>query len=276
MCKNIEAPQIAKDHGMTCLVFEDDFDSYDTIDVNNTGEKGYNWYVERPYNFTTIEAGVDYKVENSILTMCNRNPLYNYGMGTYHPSKKLGWWFCKGVLEFRVRIPNPNIPEGNSGKGIPAVWSFTPATLTDDTIEWVEPDWMEYWADDYWTTAIHHARRDSFKGPRSYGSTNSNYRGLRGMNDKQWHTLTFLWDDGRIEAYMDGKQSMIFTYESGIAEPPVRLKKGEPRTDQYRTLEWEPETLILGGSQTAPLEIDWIRVWQRPLQDVRDLKGNKK
>ena len=43
MSKLIEAPQIAKDHGMTCLVFEDDFDSYDTIDVNNTGEKGYNW-----------------------------------------------------------------------------------------------------------------------------------------------------------------------------------------------------------------------------------------
>jgi hypothetical protein len=116
MCKNIEAPQIAKDHGMTCLVFEDDFDSYDTIDVNNTGEKGYNWYVERPYNFTTIEAGVDYKVENSVLTMCNRNPLYNYGMGTYHPSKKIGWWFCKGVLEFRIRIPNPDIPEGNGAR----------------------------------------------------------------------------------------------------------------------------------------------------------------
>ena len=38
MKKTIEASQIAKEHGMTVLVFEDDFDSIDTIDVNNTSQ----------------------------------------------------------------------------------------------------------------------------------------------------------------------------------------------------------------------------------------------
>ena len=266
----IEAPWLAKEHGMTTLVFEDDFDSLDTIDVDNTGEKGYKWYVERPYRFTTIKNGVDYKVENSVLTLCNVDHTYNYGLGTYHPTTKAGWWFCKGVLEFRVRIPNPHIAAGNEGKGIPAVWSFPPATITDETLQWVEPDWLEYWSDDFWTTAVHHSCRDAYKGPQVYASTNSNYQGLKGMNDGEWHVMTYLWDDGRLESYMDGKQAMVFTYGSGIAEPPINLKKGEPRKDQYLTLEWEPQTLILGGSETAPMEIDWIRVWQRPLKDVRD------
>ena len=270
MCKQIEVPQLAKDHGMTVLVFEDDFDSIETIDVNNTGDKGYKWYVERPYKFTTIENELDYKVENSVLTLCNRDPRYNYGMATYHPTKKVGWWFCKGVLEFRIRIVNPKIPEGNEGKGIPAVWSFPPATINDDAVQWVEPDWMDYWAENFWTTAVHDSRRDVHKGPITYASTNTNYRSPLPLGDGEWHTLSYLWDDGRLECYMDGEQWMTLEYESGIANPPINHKQGEPRTDQYRTMEWEPQVLILGGSETAPLEIDWIRVWQRPLKDVRE------
>ena len=144
MKKQIEAPWIAKERGMTTLVFEDDFESLDTIDVNNTGAAGYKWYVERPYRFTTLTESVDYKVENSVLTLCNVDHKFNYGMGTYHPRTKRGFSFCKGVLEFRLRLPNPKILECNAGRdGVPAVWSFPPAKITDQTIQWVEPDLME-------------------------------------------------------------------------------------------------------------------------------------
>ena len=44
MCKHMEAPEIAKKYGMTRLVFEDDFESMDTIDLGATGEEGYKWY----------------------------------------------------------------------------------------------------------------------------------------------------------------------------------------------------------------------------------------
>ena len=60
------------------------------------------------------------------------------------------------------------------------------------------------------------------------------------------------------------------TYGNGKIEPPIRLGIGDPRPDTYWTLNWQPQTLILGGSQTAPLELDWIRVWQRPLKDMRE------
>ncbi len=265
MSKKIEVPWLAKEHGMTMLVFEDDFDSYDTIDVNNTGKKGYKWYVERPYRFTTLTAEVDYKVENSVLTVCNVDHKWNYGLGTFHPTTKVGWSFCKGVLEFRLRLPNPKILECNAGRdGVPAVWSFPPAKITDEILQWVEPDWMEYWEDGYWTTSIHDCHRAEYKGPCVYKTTNTKKRGLHGLNDYEWHTMTFLWDDGRLEGYLDGEKSMEMTYGGGEVEPPIRLRVGEARTDQYWTMEWQPQTLILGGSEAAPMELDWIRVWQRP------------
>ena len=118
MSKKIETPQLAKERGMTVLVFEDDFDSLETIDVNNTGDKGYKWYVERPYKFTTLTEGEDYKVEDSVLTLCNKDATYNYGIGTYHPTKKNGWSFCKGYLEFRIRIPRNR--SGRRGRRNPA------------------------------------------------------------------------------------------------------------------------------------------------------------
>ena len=82
--------------------------------------------------------------------------------------------------------------------------------------------------------------------------------------------LTYLWDDGRIEAYLDGKKSMEMTYGDGKVTPPERLYKGECLFDQYHMMEYEPQTLIIGGSEAAPLELDWIRVWQRPLKDMRE------
>ena len=159
---------------------------------------------------------------------------------------------------------NSKIPAGNEGKGIPAVWSFPRNTITDDQLCWVEPDWMEYWEDGFWTTAIHEGRRDAYKGPQTYSTTNTNYAGVGPLGDGEWHTLTYLWTEDRIESYLDGNPSMVFTYGSGVAEPPVRQKVGESRNDQYFPLKWEPQTLIIGGSETAPLELDWIRVWQRP------------
>ncbi|MBP3434844.1 MAG: family 16 glycosylhydrolase [Clostridia bacterium] len=264
MNKKIEVPQLAKDHGMTVLVFEDDFDSIDTIDVNNTGDKGYKWYVERPYRHTTLTAGVDYKVSDSVLTLCNVDHLWNYGIGTYHPTTKVGFSFCQGVIEVRLRIPFYEFTEAESHEiGVPAFWSFPPNKITDETLEWVEPDWMEYWGNGYWTTSIHHLKREVHKGPYIYKSTNSNKRGPEGLNDGEWHTMTFLWDEGRIEAYLDGKQTMTLTYGDGKVTPPERVYVGECLGDQYHTMAWEPQTLIMGGSEKAPMEVDWVRVWQK-------------
>ena len=153
MEKHIEAPEIAKKYGMTQLVFEDDFDSMDTIDLGATGEAGYKWYVRRPYRSTTMTAE-DITIENSILTLHEHNSLYNYGLATVDGHNGVGYAFNKGVLEFRIRIPHFDQDKHNGreyGCGIPAVWSFPREKIYEYdgnyAPQWIETDWMEYWGD---------------------------------------------------------------------------------------------------------------------------------
>ena len=82
--KQIPIPAIAAEKGMTRLVFEDDFDSIDTIDLYGTGDKKYKWYTTRPFRAAPLKPD-DVKVENSVLTVCNEDPMYNWGIATINP-----------------------------------------------------------------------------------------------------------------------------------------------------------------------------------------------
>ena len=117
MCKQVEAPAIAKERGMTRLVFEDDFDSIDTIDVYGTGDKKFKWYTTRPFRATPLKPD-DIKVENSVLTVCNEEPTYGWGVATINPRTRRGFEFCKGVLEFRIRIPRPRANDKEKGEKV--------------------------------------------------------------------------------------------------------------------------------------------------------------
>ena len=126
MNKQIEAPEIAKKYGMTRLVFEDDFDSMDTIDMDGTGKEGYKWYIRRPYK-STIMTTDDITIKDSILTLHEHNSLYNYGLATVDGYNGVGYTFNKGVLEFRCRVPHFDQTKRdgrNPGCGVPAIWSF--------------------------------------------------------------------------------------------------------------------------------------------------------
>ena len=265
MNKTIEAPQIAKEKGMTRLVFEDDFDSIDTIDVYGTGKEGYKWYTTRPFRAAPLSPD-DIKVENSVLTVCSAEPTYGWGVATINPRTRVGFEFCKGVLEFRIRIPRPRANDKEAGeKGIPSIWSFPSQKIYDIALEWIEPDWIEYWGDGYYTTTIHHAKRETMHAPNYYAAANWNsHRGPVAFTDGEWHTMTFLWDDGVIESWLDGKPAVKQTYYEGKdPEPMVKFTKGEYQDDVFKPLNTVAQALILGGSWCNPLEIDWIRVWQK-------------
>ena len=265
MNKKIEAPQIAVEKGYTRLVFEDDFDSADTIDLYGTGKEGYKWYTTRPFRATPLKP-TDVKVENSVLTVCNEDPIYNWGVATINPRTRVGFEFCKGVLEFRIRIPRPRANDKEAGeKGVPAIWSFPSQKIYDIALEWIEPDWMEYWGDGYYTTTFHHAKRETMHAPNYYAAANwSGHRGPVAFTDGEWHTMTFLWEDGVIESWLDGVPAVKQTYFDGqVTEPKARFTIGEYQDDVFKPLNTVPQALILGGSWCNPLEIDWIRVWQK-------------
>ncbi len=255
-------PEIALQHGMTRLTFEDDFDSLDTIDVNDTRQPGYKWYVSRPYGVVPSKPE-DYKVENSVITL--QSPDYTWTLCTMDWKSQIGYAFHQGVLEFRVRMPVPHRPAG-SPKGWQAVWSFPPKKLNNTTPEFVELDWLEYWGGGFWFTTFHHMKRDPNRNPVEYWWVENCYNtSPAAFLDQEWHTLTFLWVDGKIEGWIDDVPCMKQTfYEGQLPDPLPYVDRGY--TDgAFRILDNkdQPETLIIGGTEHNPLEMDWIRVWQK-------------
>ncbi len=278
MKKQIEAPAIAKEHGMTRLVFEDDFDSLDTIDINATGEEGYKWYVRRPYECVTM-IPEDFTIENSVLTLHETNSLYNYGLATVDGENGVGYTFNKGVLEFRIRVPHYDQDMRDyrlPGGGGPAVWSFSRGKILDGVEElvpqWVETDWMEYWADldlfpgGHYTITLHESVRARKDGQVVTERVRGHKLGkhLNGFHDAEWHTMTFLWDDDLLVGYYDGEEVQRIRYgEDRLCDPLPRVNVGEQENGVFSFLNQQEVALIINGSKSNPLEIDWIRVWQR-------------
>ena len=273
MSKQIEVPQIAQERGMTRLVFEDDFDSLDTIDINGTGEKGYKWYTTRSFRAKPLTAD-DFRVENSVIYLEQHDSLYNYGLCTYNPRTRRGFSFNKGVLEFRFRIPHYYEDKAKYSEpdcGGPAIWSFPIDKIHDTALEWVEMDWMEYWGtyngrfpEGYYTTTLHHCRRENMHQFNNFIANNATRRGVGCITDAEWHTMTFLWDEGIIQSWFDGMPSVVQRYGDEAGPEPKATVKGElPLNKVYTPMDIQHLPLIINGAKNNPLEIDWIRVWQK-------------
>ena len=284
MCKNIEAPQIAKNHGMTRLVFEDDFESLDTIDLNATGKDGYKWYVRRPYKATTMTPE-DITIKDSILTLHEHNSLYNYGLATVDGHSGVGFAFNKGILEFRCRIPHYDQSKRNGreyGCGGPAIWSFPREKIYEwdgnYCPHWVETDWMEYWGDldlfpeGHYSITLHETFRSKdengvvIKDEKQAVQKHSlgKERHQNGFHDALWHTMTFLWEDDLFVGYFDDKEVLRMEYGKDLpCKPEPSWRIGEQMNGAFSFMNEQHLALIISGSLYNPLEIDWIRVWQK-------------
>ena len=272
-CKDMPIPEIAEKHGMTRLVFEDDFDSLDTIDLYGTGDKGYKWYTTRPFRAKPLTPD-DFRIENSVLYLEQHDSLYNYGLCTYNPRTRRGFSFNKGVLEFRFRVPHYYEDKAKYSEpdcGGPAIWSFPIDKIHDTALEWVEMDWMEYWGtydgrfpEGYYTTTFHHSARETMHGFQSVWAANDERRGAGCITDAEWHTLTFYWDEGVVESWFDGMPSVVQRYGKDGSSPKAKVHKGEiDDTRVYTPMDYQHLPLIINGAKNNPLEIDWIRVWQK-------------
>ncbi len=280
MSKRIEVPAIAKKHGMTRLVFEDDFESPDTIDIHATGEEGYKWYVRRPYRAQPLTSE-DFRVENSVLYLAEHDSMYNYGLATIDAKSGVGFVFNKGVLEFRVRVPHYDQEMRSSklpGGGGPAVWSFPREKICDRaddyTPQWVETDWMEYWGDldlfpeGHYSITLHEVIRARENGrvipERAQNHSLGRERHQNGFHDAEWHTMTFLWDDDLLVGYYDDNEVLRMTYgEDRMCDPLPQVKVGEQIKGAFSFMNRQELALIINGAKCNPMEIDWIRVWQR-------------
>lgn len=273
----LEVPAYAQLAGFDTLTFSDEFDSISTIDLGATGEKGYKWYVRRPYGASTVTSS-DIVVENGVLTLKLQNPTYNYGLGTIDTKTGNGFVFNKGYMEIKFRIPDPSV-NGEDESGVPAIWSLPPEKLFGNSEAWVEMDWMEYWGkgtqyanypDGFYTVSMHDHKLDG-NGEVEYQYKNSNYK-QNGLGDQGWHTMGWTWKEGSITTYLDGNQVMTQAYSADSkGSPAATLVKGTAQNGVFTAMNTQMMALILGGSADSPLEVDYVRIWQDVDDDAVEL-----
>lgn len=261
-------PAPAAEKGYNTLTFSDDFETLDTIDNTGSGEEGYHWYVTRPWGESNLEPELDYSVKDSVMHLHNRDTRWNYGLCTIDTFRPVGYAFNKGYIEFRMRMKATADTGHVTGIRIPAIWSYSTATIWADALgrpqaPCVELDWMENWGnkyeDDYVTVTLHdHPYTD--KDGKEHPHVVTNNGDLRGRNigDNEWHVMAMQWNDDRLYTYLDGRVvSKVEFYEDNYPYP--RPWNAEIGTFSYLGKQNMP--IIIGGADDYPLEIDWIRVW---------------
>lgn len=252
---------IVKEHGLTNLTFSDDFDTLDTVDTLAGGQEGYKWYVTRRWAQTDMTRD-DYFVQDGVMTIQHEDCTYAIGASTVDPVTGAGYTFTHGYLEFRIRMPKPDKNTENE-VGKPAVWSLPTGKWLEtpgENVHWVEVDWIEYYGDDYYTISMHEQEK-SESGLNWYKNSNAKQYGF---GDGDWHTLGFLWVEGKIVGYYDGEEIFSQTYSADdMPDPPNDYQSGEIRFDGvFDILDTQELVLYLAGGIDAPMEIDYLRIWQ--------------
>ncbi len=262
----LEAPSIAQQAGMDHLIFSDEFDSIDSIDVGATGAEYYKWYVTRQWSAPTVTRDA-YDVKDGILSIHNPVPTYGITLTTVDVNTHNGFAWNKGYLEVRLCIPTPRDYFGGSV----TVWSF-PVDKWYETPgknnKWVEMDWLEFWGntethpDGYWTVTLHDQEKNAETGEEIFWASNTNST-VDALGDKQWHTMGWLWDENLIQAYMDGVKMFEITYsEDDFPYPLPKVGTGVMHEGVFSGLNDQIMCLYLSGDVDVPLLVDYVHIWQ--------------
>ena len=287
MDKHIPIPEAAKAAGMTNLVFEDDFDSMDTIDIDATHEPGYKWYPDA-YGCRLTR---DYITQqDSYIHMGGPQPKA-YGLVTYSNVLDAGYLAtCGCYLECRMRAA---MPTGEYG-GIPAFWTMTLESFRGkepwtqgselDVVELFITKNKEGVDQKYFCGSMHHHYREQDEAggwKSSYVSNlvnNCGYLDQFPFVDDDWHTYAALWEKGHMSWYLDGKLMHSASYKEG--ELPQYYYRDDPTplpraNEVYPNLN-KPERLgaqtifdtdkgvvFLTSRETYSMDVDWVRIWRR-------------
>ena len=243
--------------GMYDLTFNDDFNDTVAFDANKTGKEGYKWYCRRHSAFPTLDMA-ECRTENGILTMDCKIDTFALGAATIDRVTGVGYTFTHGYIEFRLRMP----VVGGEDESKTAIWSFPRERYTEKEkyTTHVEMDWMEYYGDNYYTVTLHEMTYEGSKR-HWYSSDGGNFNGL---GDQQWHTMGYLWEEGSLRCYLDGKLFLTQTWSPDDVPMPINVvKDGDIKFDGvFSYADTQDMMLFIFGSKKIPLELDYVRIWQ--------------
>ncbi len=268
---SIKPPSQTGEVGYNTLVFSDDFDSINSIDVNSTDKTGFNWYVGLPFGGPDTKPSA-FSVSNSVLNLTKAPRNYNWAISSYSIKKNHGHTFRYGYFEARIRF-DPSL--GKISKGFPAWWALSTAYSRVDTMfhseKWAELDFFEAYTNGYsnFDSSFVGTVHDWADSAKIHYQNKHNIQKLPStVNFNQWHTYGCLWEPGKITWYFDGVALMTQKY-SASAPPDPLPNAGDnspvpPPAGTFTILDTDPQGLliILGSDPNWPMYVDWVRVWQ--------------
>jgi Ca2+-binding RTX toxin-like protein len=293
-------PAFAATQGMTALAFDDEFSTEATIDRSASGRGGYNWY---PQNWfaTSVTSPSGYSVANGVLTIGDGRSAGGAALVSAIASNTASHYVGSGFgggfyIEARIAY-DPAAPV--SANMWPAFWSMAVEHVYDIKNGYADVQWQGQ-APGY----VNFAELDFFEGyyPKSGASSylttihewsnvyspSKGWTGhvQNGNNSFEtgapigtgFHTYGALWvpatdsSPGYVQWYFDGRAGPIAHYTQTPTQPS-QIASGVYTPDQageanptFAVLDDQRLALSLQTSNSSPLQVDYVRVWQRPAE----------
>lgn len=236
-------PSQAAAAGFNTLVFDDEFNSANTISPNGSGT--YNWYTTNFYSASAQLPASGYQVVNNCLTILTDDSGYSAGLSTMGSLSSRAGTFQHGYFEARIQF----YPFGSQGSAWPAFWSYAQEAYLGIS-PFAELDFMEAYpygsAGTVILTNVHQWTVTS-GGKTSVQQPNDVPILPSGFNYDAFHIYGCLWATNSVTWYIDNQ--------------PVMTVATGPGT-RFTALEQDHMAVILGTGKNWPMTVDYVHIWQ--------------
>lgn len=284
---NPAQPAGAASYGFNNLIFQSEFDSINEIDVNNTLQPGYKWYVQSlvvgtyPTNTKLIFPSSCFSISNSVLTFNPSNPLGGtpdggsiYSAGFKNDNTFIGNTIPKGGFYAECRMSYDPTLSTIGRSWFPAFWMWDKSIVLNSATNtpysgnrYSEFDVFEA-ATGSGTTTPNYVCWD-WTGPGSF-VRNTNYVLGVPTVDSNFHTYAVLWvpqvknsGSGLVRRYIDGVA--IGGSDVNYSSSTISAQANTGATTGWMSgadVSTQGFTLNLQSGLNWPINIDWVRVWQ--------------
>lgn len=289
--KNTPIPPAAQAAGFTKLVLADDFEDLSNVDFSGEGKPGYLWYADRPFGMPDVTPSDCTISEPSVLHFAPEVGSPLIGLSTYSREGDTGYAMQYGYLEARIRIQIPGAAYAKKSHGWPAFWTLSKKNWMGKAYTHCgELDVVEMVAihegHPIYTGTLHDWHQSGEKDEngkliRKFASNmvnNCGYNDYFDYIDEDWHTYAALWEPGHVAWYWDNKLMHSARYNQW--DLPQYFYRNDvtplPRIEHYRPelkdrtwkgahniMENDPQVVTFGCRKAWPMDIDWVRIWEK-------------
>lgn len=267
----IQPPAPAREAGLTHLAFHEEFDSVAGIDMADTRNPGFNFYIVKPFsNVTTPTEGI--RVRDGVLHLRELKPkgIKNLQLssvaGRHEDGSPIGFApeMSKArayYFEIAIAFDPARLDKDPGTVGFPAFWTMSIEHLfpprDPKPYYFFENDFIEYnprWFDreNQFMHALHHWRMDAS------GHSSDLYPGSHaertievpaGVEWNRFNRVATLWTANEsIKTYFNEDLRRTVLYQD---HPALKVADGQ-------------RFPVLIGSGEWPIRVDYVRVWTRP------------